>query len=137
MVQKITCYLVDDDREDQEIFMMALEDVSYEVNLKCFDDGVVLLEELDQQTGPLPHLIFLDLNMAKMNGKECLSALVNNKKFSPIRVIIYSTSSNVKDIAESKKLGAFDYIVKPASFETLVKTLDNIFDALHLGNKTK
>ncbi len=130
MTEMISCYLVDDDREDQEIFTMALEDVSYEVNLRCFDDGIVLLDELSKEDAALPQLIFLDLNMAKMNGKECLSALVTHEKFSDVRIIVYSTSSNIRDIDESKKLGAFDYIVKPASFETLVKTLESIFSTL-------
>ncbi|NBA86931.1 response regulator [Emticicia sp. CRIBPO] len=136
MAQKITCFLVDDDREDQEIFMMALEDVNYEISLRCFDDGVALLDTLHQKDEPLPQLVFLDLNMAKMNGKECLAALVNDETLSDIRIIIYSTSSNIKDINESKKLGAFDYIVKPASFDTLVTTLERIFGSVAPKEKT-
>jgi CheY-like chemotaxis protein len=71
--------------------------------------------------------IFLDMNMPRMNGLECLRLIRNNHALSHIKVIMYSTASDPTHIKEFKKLGA-EFLAKPDRFETLVKNLSEILN---------
>jgi CheY-like chemotaxis protein len=70
------CLLVDDDLDDQEIFLMTLEKINK--NIKCLtaNNGVEALSLLTQNSF-VPDYIFLDVNMPKMNGIECLRSIKN------------------------------------------------------------
>jgi CheY-like chemotaxis protein len=71
-------YLVDDDLEDQEIFDMALSDTKIKAELLCFDDAYTVMDNIKFSEGK-PDFIFLDLNMPKINGHECLQLFVENR----------------------------------------------------------
>ncbi len=115
-------YLVDDDQEDQEIFDMALFETGVEARLECFSCASTALESLRNSISK-PDFVFLDLNMPKINGLECLKQLADGKLKEETRVIIYSTSSNQKDIEETKSLGAHEYLIKPVNFNSLVDSI--------------
>ena len=124
--QTIVIVIIDDDRDDQEIFQEAL----YEVNpsIKCIaasscEDGLSLLEEnIDQ----LPDYIFLDLNMPRMNGKQCLKFLKDSERLRAIPVIIYTTSYLQKDKEETASLGAAHFLTKPVSINELKKEIVSV-----------
>lgn len=118
-------YLVDDDPEDQEIFEMALEETGLKVTMQSFNNGLVAIEHLENAVIK-PKFIFLDLNMPKINGFECLQLLVKKDLIQHSSVIIYSTSSNEKDIFQSKASGASQYLVKPVNFNTLVNSVREV-----------
>ena len=82
------------------------------------------MELLNTTTHPLPHLIFLDLNMPRKNGLACLKEIKSNKKFKDISIAIYSTSANEKDMDETFRYGTNDYITKPAEFTILKQVLE-------------
>jgi DNA-binding response OmpR family regulator len=82
----------------------------------------------------MPEYIFLDLNMPRMNGKQCLAEIKRIKKLSDVPVIIYSTSKLESDITETRKLGATYYMTKPNLFTELRDAIsgllvDNEIDA--------
>ncbi|CAG5068807.1 DNA-binding transcriptional regulator NtrC [Dyadobacter sp. CECT 9623] len=117
--------LIDDDEDDQEIFLSALENVSNSVNCVTISNAVTALEKLSRRELETD-LIFLDLNMPLMNGQEFLIELKNRQELRDIPVIILSTSSNVSTIQHSKQLGAADFIKKPDSFDELVHILKSV-----------
>ena len=121
----ITCFLIDDDIDDQEIFVWALERIDPSIRCVVAGDGIEALETLrnDQFT---PHYIFLDLNMPRMNGRQCLSELKKISRLHTTDIIIYSTSSDPRDIEETKQLGASDYIVKPPRLSVLTEMLTSV-----------
>ena len=123
-----TCLLIDDDLDDQEIFVSALAQVRADLECRCSPSGYQALEQLSLSSCALPDYIFLDLNMPKMNGKECLRELKKNDRLKYIPVVIYSTSSLREDIIETRKLGAVDFITKPFNMNELVNTLEEFFD---------
>lgn len=127
MAEKITCLLIDDDLDDQEIFKLALQDVNDSVQCLTANDGAAGLQLLSTLENLTPHYIFLDLNMPRMGGKDCLTAIRNIPHLSEIPVIIYSTSSNPMDIRETKSLGASDYIVKQSDINSLKDILAQYF----------
>ncbi len=67
--------------------------------------------------------IFLDLNMPRLNGFQCLDQLKKNEKTSVIPVIIYTTSKQKGDIEEVRRLGAAHYITKPGCTKDIVQKI--------------
>jgi CheY-like chemotaxis protein len=119
----LTCFLVDDDVDDLEIFALAVEDLRVGVHCVTAADGIDALEKLRNDDGFTPDFIFLDLNMPRMNGKQCLLEIKKIQRLSSTPVIIYSTSSNRKDIDDTLKLGASHFLTKPSSISSLTQEL--------------
>src|SRR5688572_26972563 len=105
--------LIDDDDDDQEIFINAATSGSPNVECSGLVDAKLALDKLKNQE-IFPDVIFLDLNMPVMNGKQFLSEIKKHSVLKKIPVIIFSTSSNIKTIAELKELGAHDFVTKPS-----------------------
>lgn len=127
--------MVDDDPEDQEIFELALGDMGADVELICASNGCDALEKLSKcPENALPDLIFLDLNMGQMDGRECIVELKKNAVFKTIPVIIYSTSSDVRDISALKELGADRFITKPSNVLKLTEILNEIATTYNSSN---
>ncbi len=122
-------YLTDDDKDDQELFQDAFGASGESSELLIFDSCSDLLRNLRDPSVPLPDLLYLDLNMPMMNGKECLKELREEKKFAKIRVIIYSTSFELLRIEQLFELGADRYLQKPSSFHALVAAIKRSIDS--------
>lgn len=114
--------LIDDDEDDHEIFLDAVEQVNSSVQCTVFFEAAKALEKLSTKQ-VVPDAIFLDLNMPVMNGQQFLTEIKNNHELIDIPVIIYSTSSNSNMVLSIKKLGAHDFITKPDNFDDLIKIL--------------
>jgi CheY-like chemotaxis protein len=121
-----TLLLVDDDIDDQQIFTEALETVDPSIKLIIASNGLEALQLLNTPGSILPDMIFLDLNMPMMNGKEFLRELKKTEGFDKIPVIIYTTSSRPEDREQSLNLGAADFLVKPNNYRSLCEQLKNI-----------
>ena len=108
--------LADDDPDDCFFFMKALEELPYTISLTTVNDGEQLMKLLTTIRGPLPDTLFLDLNMPRKSGFECLSEIKEDEKLKSMPVIIYSTSLDhaVAEILYQK--GAHSYIRKPGVF---------------------
>jgi CheY-like chemotaxis protein len=117
--------LIDDDEEDNEIFMTALDSVSSDFLCAAYTNASKALVSL-QSREIEPDVIFLDLNMPIMSGQEFLIQIKKEKIIQNIPVIIFSTSSNPETIALAKKLGAEDFVTKPDRLEKLVDILKTI-----------
>ena len=120
--------LVDDDIDDQQIFAEALQTVGPSIKLEVASNGLEALHKLNSTETFQPDMIFLDLNMPMMNGKEFLKELKKNDGFSLIPVIIYTTSSRPEDREQSLNLGATDFLVKPNNYRSLCEQLKGIIE---------
>jgi CheY-like chemotaxis protein len=127
MAMEKKCFLIDDDIDDQEIFMMALEDIDMDISCVTANNGVEALKKLNSDPSFIPDYIFLDINMPKMNGIECLSEIKKLRHLSGVTIMMFSTSSDPEIISASRKLGAVDFLVKPPGLKPLVQTLAKIF----------
>lgn len=105
--------LVDDDIDDIIIFQETLKKVDEKIELFYVHDGKDALDFLANSKGVLPSLIFLDINMPRMDGKECLRNLKQDERFKHIPVLMYTTSSQSADIEETMMTGAMCFITKP------------------------
>lgn len=115
----IPVLIVEDDEADAYLVRMAFVDTQMGVNLSHVIDGVEALEYLRQGRNPRPLLILLDLNMPRMDGRTFLAEIKSDPKLRDIPVVILSTSDSPEDRAQSRELGAADYIVKPMYMEEL------------------
>jgi CheY-like chemotaxis protein len=120
------CLLVDDDEDDREIFCMALNETDPSIHCLIAGDGIEALKMLSD-TAFIPDYIFLDLNMPLMSGMECLQEIRKRSHLADVPVIIYSTSGSQKDIEESTKLGASNFITKPPRIAVLTEKLAEVF----------
>lgn len=118
---------VDDDQEDREFFCDALREIDPTFTCLVAESGMEALALLENGA-LLPDYIFLDINMPMMDGKQCLKVLKSIPRLEPIPVIMYSTSTDTREIKECYKLGAIDFLIKPHSFEKLVNDLTSIFE---------
>ena len=125
MTAKITCLLVDDDPDDQEIFGMAVQSVNSNVSCYFADDGIKALEML-KDASFRPDMIFVDLNMPRMNGKQCLAEIKKIDRLQNIPVYIYSTSSHTH-IRNAQDVTPTAYIVKPSTLPELTEILKGVF----------
>ena len=130
-------YLADDDPDDRLLFEEALMEVSKNVELTTANNGEQLMKILDNVASPLPHLIFLDLNMPLKNGFECLDEIRKDKKLKNIPVVIFSTSSQKEAVDKVYNKGADYYICKPDSFHKLKEVLDRMFSIDLSGNSPR
>ncbi|MEO8770313.1 MAG: response regulator [Ferruginibacter sp.] len=126
MLSQKTILLIDDDSDDQEIFSNALKRSDKSVKCVFANDGIHALEKINAEKEFVPDFIFIDLNMPRMNGQECLVNIKKIDKLKNVPVYIYSTSMDPLTIAANKKLGANDFIVKPASMMELTAVLSKL-----------
>lgn len=82
--------LADDDKDDRFFFKMALDALSTPTELVAVVDGEKLMDYLTENVHQLPDVLFLDLNMPRKNGFECLSEIKLNPDLHALRVIIFS-----------------------------------------------
>ena len=121
------CLLIDDDVDDQEIFRMCLKKINDPINLLTMNDGVQALSHITANNDYTPDYIFIDVNMPKMNGLECLQHLKNIERLSDSKIYMYSTTSAKPSVDESIRLGANGFIIKPSKTSELIDQLSKIF----------
>jgi CheY-like chemotaxis protein len=119
-------FLADDDDDDRLLFEDALRELSMDTSLIMATDGVDLMEKLQETVPPPPSVIFLDINMPRKNGFECLTEMKQIEKFRDIPVVIFSTSDEDSTIDRTYRQGANFYIHKPRSFEKLKSAIQQI-----------
>ncbi len=115
--------LADDDEADRLLFTSAFEDLRLQIIIETVNNGKDLMDWLMKEDAAIPDLLFLDLNMPRKNGLECLKEIRGSIKLKEVPVAIYSTSGAKEDIENTFLAGANIYIEKPADFDTLKKLL--------------
>jgi CheY-like chemotaxis protein len=119
-------FLADDDVDDCDLFEDALNEVSEDVTLKTAGDGIKLMNILVDTVPPAPDVIFLDLNMPRKNGFECLAEIKSDSKLKNIPVIIFSTSAEKEFIDRVYSGGANYYLCKPQNFSKLKTAISTV-----------
>ena len=115
--------LADDDTDDCIFFKEAVEELPVVTTLTIVNEGEQLMQLLTNEANELPHVLFLDLNMPRKNGFECLSEIKGNKKLSQLPVIMYSTSFEQEVVNQLFKNGAQYFIRKPSEFSQFKKII--------------
>ncbi|MBF4517895.1 response regulator [Flavobacterium sp. ANB] len=134
---KYNLLLADDDEDDCAFFREALDDLLLPVSLATVNDGVELMDFLRNNVSDnLPDILFLDLNMPRKNGVECLTEIKQAADLRDLPVIIFSTSLDMTIVDQMYEKGAIYYIRKPGDFSKLKKVIENAL-AVTAGNNFK
>lgn len=124
--QPIRVLLADDDEDDRLLFLDAFKEIKLKTVVQVFNDGVILMDYLKQSENLIPDVLFLDLNMPRKTGMECLMEIKKIENLKDIAIVIYSTSASDEDIETTFVNGANVYIRKPNDFSTLKKILEEV-----------
>ena len=124
--------LADDDKDDCFFFKLALKELPLSSTLNIVNDGEALMKLLNDKNIPLPHFLFLDINMPRKNGIECLSEIRGNNHFDQMPVIMFSSAFAPDRIEQLYEKGAQYYVRKPTDIGQYKKI---IFHALHITYK--
>ena len=108
------------------LFQDALREVCAHSELIRAMDGQDLMEVLRVKVPPSPEVIFLDLNMPRKNGFECLMEIRRMEKFRHIPIIIFSTSSQPDIVNKVYQNGASFYLPKPNSYSKLKRSIATV-----------
>jgi CheY-like chemotaxis protein len=122
--------IVDDDKDDCELFVEALSSLGIGNRYSCANNGLEAIEKLETNQA-IPDIIFLDINMPGMNGWECLGKLKSEAPYKDIPVIIYTTSSLSKDRILARNLGATCFLTKMYDFKKLKQMLEVVIEKMN------
>ena len=126
--------LVDDNPADLDLTIDALSRSVWPSNVSTVSDGAEAMAYLRHEgkhaAATRPHLVLLDLNLPRKDGRSVLADMKSDPALRRIPVVIFSTSQAAKDIERSYELGANSYVSKPpalADWFSAVKLLANFW----------
>jgi len=144
LLQSFTILLAEDEPADAHLVKTALTENHILADLRHVIDGREVLEYLRRQGPrfadvPRPDLILLDLNMPRMDGRECLTALKQDPVLADIPVVVLTTSEVERDVLASYTLGAAGFISKPVDVVQFMAAIRDLgvywFDLVRLPRK--
>ncbi len=127
-MEPITCFLVDDDADDQVFFEMAWKKVDASVRCQFANDGISALKLINNNFSFVPNAIFMDINMPIMNGVRLLKEIKKIERLKQVPVYIYSTANTQKIVDECATLGATGFIQKNAEIRDLLASFSGVID---------
>ncbi len=107
--------LIDDDEDDRNLFVEATKEVDDSIACICACNGQEALQYLRDTINPVPDYIFLDLRMPGISGRHCLIEIKKESRLQDVPVIVYTTSRDVIESMELKRLGAAHFMSKPVA----------------------
>lgn len=127
--------MADDDPDDIAMFQEALNASSYPMKMVAVNDGNKLLEMIAAE---MPDIVILDINMPVKGGFECIPEIRKTPELKDMPVIVLSSSDYNTHIQECLKAGANHYLIKPSTYDGLLKVIDFIYNiAAQNGKETK
>lgn len=120
--------LIDDDRDDAELFKEALSELDASIGFEHYEDSKEGLRRLLERQSVLPDIIFLDINMPVVSGWQCLTEFKKSEHLKDITVIMFTTSSQPRERELAQELGAEGFITKPSDYKTLKTMLSSVIE---------
>jgi len=128
--------LLAEDREDDVILVQkAFEKGGIRNPLFVVRDGQEAIDYLtgvfpfsDRDRFPVPSLLLLDLKMPRVDGFDVLRWLRTQPNLAPLRVVVLTSSQDIRDVSKAYQLGANSFLVKPLDFHNTVAMVETITD---------
>ena len=131
--KKRAILIVEDDPDDEELALRALNKINIANEIVVVRDGAEALEYMfgtgayaGRDSGELPEVILLDLKLPKVDGLEVLKRLRAEKQTKLVPVVILTSSDEQRDVIDSYKLGANSYVRKPVDFNQFIDAVEEL-----------
>ncbi len=121
--------LIDDDKEDIEIYQLAFMELKIENEIIVFDDGYKFLDYINK-TDKKSFFILCDINMSHINGIELKKKIYDDERLrlKSIPFLFFSTSRASRSIEEAYSLNAQGYFIKPSNLDEIKKMLHSVIE---------
>lgn len=133
--QTQTILIVEDSPEDFEATVRAFKKSGLANPIHRCIDGEEALDYLyrrdsyaDPEKSPRPGLIMLDLNMPGLDGRGLLTMIKSDCNLKKIPIVVFTTSTDERDIDKCYKEGANSYISKPVDLNGLMAAIQRLHD---------
>jgi len=127
--------IVEDSDEDFLAFERMVQRSSLTHPIHRCSDGEETLdflyhrgEYIDSQQAPRPSIILLDLNLPGLDGRDVLTQIKQDSHLKIIPVVVFTTSSNPKDVEACYQHGANGYIIKPIDVNKLMRNIQVLIE---------
>lgn len=121
--------IVEDDTDDQEMFIDVFKELDYKNEIVFFNDGQEALTYLTGKTVE-PFVVISDINMPKLNGMELRKQIHENEniRLKTIPYLFFTTSAAQADVVDAYSKSIQGFFVKPSSFQGLKSTVKAIVE---------
>lgn len=129
--KKLSLLIVEDSEEDYTTLIRLLKKQGFEYPIyRCVDgddalDFVFQTGAYSPEIAPRPTIILIDLNLPGTDGREVIEVIKNHQKLKIIPMVVFSTSSNTKDIQVCYEYGVNSYMEKPVNLNVFAKNIDD------------
>lgn len=124
--------LVEDNQNDVELTLTALDEQNLANRVVVANDGVEALEYLmyegqhKNRAKENPAVILLDIKMPRMDGIEVLQQIKSNPELKTIPVVMLTSSREEPDLKKCYEIGVNAYVVKPVNFKDFFTAIKQI-----------
>jgi len=125
-----TILLAEDNEDDIILMQRAFTKARLANPLRVVHDGDEAIRYLagegfyaDRQENPVPLMLLLDLHLPKVNGFEVLHWLRSHPPLEQLIVVVLTSSTDQRDFARARELGAHSYFTKPGGLDELVNLM--------------
>ena len=127
-----TFVLVDDDEDDRLLLRMALKQVAVSLPIVELENGIQLLDYLQNEVNDHVDthalcLVIMDINMPFLSGPETLQQMRQHPLWQSVPVLMMSTTSDPTMIRQLLSIGAVGFVTKPATYTDLVDQIRTTF----------
>ena len=129
MKEKHLLVMIDDDTEDHEIFKIAVSEIEMPLKLLFFSSCEEALAHFQQPGAVAPGFVFIDLNLPRISGEECLQRLHELSEFDHPRIIVYSSSIPTDWHGKLEAIGVDQFLEKSGSIQALTDELKKLLES--------
>lgn len=120
--------LVDDDKDESDFFQIALDFLGIDFQFLFYNTAKDFVSHIEKPETQLPDIVFVDMNMPGISGKDLIEELRQNSKFDSMQAVIYTAHISEKDKQAMIDLGTFEFFIKPTEFSDLTQMLKDMID---------
>lgn len=127
--QPLRILLIEDNPDHAKIFRWALQQSQTPSQITVFqsgEEGFAYLKSLAGKPNLAPHLVFIDFNLPRVDGREILQRIKGDDTTRRFPIIVLSSSEREEDIEAAYRLGASCFISKTILLEDLGTVLESI-----------
>lgn len=126
--KKLYIALVDDDPDEEDFFQIALDFLGIDCEFKFFSKAHDFVSYVEKEDTILPDIVFVDMNMPEINGKELIQKLRADSRYNGIQAMIYTAHISDREKEIMMDMGILEFFIKPTEFAELTVMLKEMIE---------